>query len=186
MSEWKCRVEIQVLAEDVVELRLFDFSDKTKYLSWKMLLSEARDLASWWNTEGLSPQNRKLPVNNVRYRSIQLSMFTPSLVQVKGFDPHGSPKIVGWSLPAPMVEALRNYFSAHEEPIRPGDRSGGHEGERGQRNSSEAAIQRQSPTTDRIVVYFFQSDPQKRHHTTTQDGKSADENRKEDLYHVAR
>ena len=184
MNEWKCRVEIELTDENQIDLRYFDERDVAKHLSWRMSLAEAMDLASWWKTEGCSLETRKLPLTNAHYGTVQITAYALTLIQVKGFDPYGQLRILGWSLPPPVIEAMGHYFAVHEEPNRSGDRASEHEGGLGQCNSVEVADPRQSSMTDRIAVYSFRSDPQRRHQTTTQEVKSVNESRKEETRYV--
>jgi hypothetical protein len=141
---------------------LFESADSLKYLSWKIPLSEARDLSHWWETETLALQERSLPVKSVRFGSILISMYAPSLVFVKAFDVHGSPRIVGWTLPAPAVEALRHYFAANEKPNGPSAGSNGGEGGFLPDNSVQYANSYRSSVRERIGVSFLGKDPRKR------------------------
>lgn len=128
MNEWKCQVEIEHMTDGQVEVRLFDCPKNGKYLSWKIPLLEAQDLSSWWEEEA-HPKTLRLPLIDSIYRSIQISMYSPTLVLIKGFDAYGTPKIVGFSLPTEVVEALVNYFAAQRESNRSSTTT--HEDERG-------------------------------------------------------
>lgn len=137
MRDWKCRVETELVTEEELELRLLDSQDDGRCLSWKIPLLEANDLASWW-AEEIDSETRRLPVKDLRYRSIQISMYSHTLVQIKGFDTYGTPKIVGCSLPTPVFEALVHYFTVPKESNRPSTNTSEHEGELRPCNGLEA------------------------------------------------
>jgi hypothetical protein len=180
MNEWRCHVEIELISDEQVEVRLFGSPDNGKYLSWKIPLSEAQDLASWWEEE-VAPGTRRLPVKDLRHRSIQISMYSPTLVQIKGFDAYGSPRVVGWSLPTPVVEALVQYFAVPWKSSLPSTITSQHERRLRPRDPLEAAVPKESPITDRISVYFFGSDQDVLRKTATRDVTSLIENRKGDM-----
>lgn len=184
MSDWKCRAEIDLVTEEELELRLVDSTDDGRYLSWKIPLSEANDLASWW-AEEIDSETRRLPVKDLRYRSIQISMYSPTLAQIKGFDAYGTPNIVGCSLPKPLLEALVHYFTVPRESNRPSTTTSEHEGGLRPWNGLEAPFLQASPPKDRIAVYFFDSNQHTLLQTTTQDVTSPSESRKEAVYHAA-
>lgn len=112
-------------------------------------------------------------------------MYSPTLVQIKGFDAYGSPKIVGMFLPTPVVEALVHYFSVLKEPNRRSDSTSDHESELRSSNTLESAVTHPSPLTDRMAASFSDSDQHVLRHTVTQYITSPSENRQEEVYHVA-
>lgn len=178
MSNWKCRAEIELMTEEELELRLLDSPDDGRYLSWKIPLAEAYDLASWWGEE-IDSETRRLPVKDLRYRSIQISMYSPTLVQIKVFDAYGTPKIVGCSLPTPVLEALVRYCTVPRESNHPSTTTSEHEGGLRPWNGLEAPFLQASPPKDRIAVYFFDSNQHTHLQTTTRDVTFPRETRKE-------
>jgi hypothetical protein len=166
MNDWKYRVEIEVITDELIELRLADSPDNPQYLTWRIPIVEAQDLASWWE-ELFVPGALDLPLKDLRYRSIQISMYSPALVQIKGFDVYGSPKIVGWSLPTPAVEALVHYFSVSIETTGPFHGSGNLNGGITRGNAVQTAAQAQSALTNRVAVYFFDRSQHMLRHSPT-------------------
>lgn len=155
MNELKCRVEIELITDNEVEIRLFDSFEDQKCLCWKMLVSEAKDLSSWWQKKKAFLQDGKLPLKNLRYGSVQVSMHVPSLLEVKGFDFYCSPKIVGWTLPVAAVEALGHFFSVYDQPDCPPDKSDSSQERLAPDNPVPTVGLGQSFVKDRIGVLFF-------------------------------
>lgn len=106
------RVDIIQTDENQIQLRLFDSSGSSKsHYAWKMSIREAIDLSAWWENEGIALDCRKLPVINVRYNNVELTMYVVNSLYVKGIDSYGNKKSVGWSLPVEVVEYLTEWLS---------------------------------------------------------------------------
>jgi len=96
------RVEIIVLDPNTFELKLYDSMEDKRYRSWKIPMSVATAIASWWQEQGPYGMSRE----GKRTASVLISMLSSEHVDIKEFDRLGHPKLAGWSLPVVVVEAL--------------------------------------------------------------------------------
>jgi len=88
-------------------LKLYDSREDKRYHRWKMPLSVARVLVSWWRgleAHGRSGKGRK-------FISVVIAMSSSKYVDIKELDILGYFKSLGWSLPVVGVEALANKLS---------------------------------------------------------------------------
>ena len=106
MSKQHVAAQFKRLEDDIVELRYFDQSKSSGYLSWEMPISEATDLARWWEKEGMHLRKRQLPVIGHKFGNILISILTHARVDMRGFDLYGGLKTLGYSLPIKVVECL--------------------------------------------------------------------------------
>ncbi|MBM4103142.1 MAG: hypothetical protein FJ263_03705 [Planctomycetes bacterium] len=106
MSKQDKGVKFKKLEDNVIELRYFDRPNANSYFSWKMPINEVNDLARWWKNEGMHVKKKQLPMNEHKFGSILISMFTHARVDIRGFDRYGGVKLLGYSLPLKVVEHL--------------------------------------------------------------------------------
>lgn len=116
MYKQQAAVEIKRIGEDQLELRYFGSSQEGSYRSWKMLLREAEDLRSWWQSEGSHFGDGESPIRDQRSGSVLVSMFVPTLVEVRMLDAWGKPKTVGCALPREVLEHLASYLDRQASP----------------------------------------------------------------------
>jgi hypothetical protein len=110
MHKQKANVEIERIGEDQLELRYYHSSQEGSYRSWKLLLREAEDLRSWWQSEGLHFRDGQSAIQSRRSGNVLVSMFVPTLVEVRMLDKWGKPKTVGCALPREVVAHLAPYL----------------------------------------------------------------------------
>lgn len=106
MHKQKANVEIERIGEDQLELRYYGSSQEGSYRSWKMLLREAEDLRSWWQTEGSHFREGQSAIRDRRSGSVFVSMFVPTFVEVRMLNEWGKPKTVGCALPREIMVHL--------------------------------------------------------------------------------
>lgn len=104
------RVEVIICDSSHVELRLYDTVEDERYRSWKIPLSVATVIASWWHdlqTHGTAGKGQEFP-------NAVIQMPSSSYVYVKERDSLGRTNMVGWGLPPVVVEALTKELSRRQ------------------------------------------------------------------------
>jgi len=94
------QIEFVFLNPDIVEVKLYDNITDKSYRSWKMTVTVAGCIASWWQEQisGKTPEKR--------FRDAVIITHSTNFVDVKELDTLGQPKPIGWSLPIVVVDAL--------------------------------------------------------------------------------
>lgn len=105
--------------DGVLELRYFETRSSNRFLSWKLDLDEARDLARWWTSHGERILPRDLPIRQIRAGGVLISMFALGFLDARGLDKLGRPKMHGYSLPREVVELLAIQMAKAQRERKP-------------------------------------------------------------------
>jgi len=95
-------VEVKVRGLNTLDLRLYRAIENKRYWNSKMPRSAATLIGSWWKDRGDHGQWKKAKRIFIR---LAISM-SSSHVHVKELDVLAQPKMVGWSRPVVVAEAL--------------------------------------------------------------------------------
>jgi len=96
------RVEVIPLGLNSVEINMYEDGEVKRYRSWKLPVTVADCIASWWQEQGA------VKTSGIWKSSISVSIPTASSrhIDVKELDALGRSKPAGWSLPMVVVEAM--------------------------------------------------------------------------------
>ena len=90
-----------------IEIRYFDDSRDSRYLSWIVPRNVADDLISWWK-DLRKKRHICFPIT-MKTKVCNINMPTDKYIDIIEFDRRGRPKMTGWSLPRVAVEELMNW-----------------------------------------------------------------------------
>jgi len=110
MHKQQPNARIVPLDDGTLELRYSDSPDGMPYRCWTMSVQEAENLVEWWKRDGMHLGDGNSPVRNLRTGNILISMFAPTLIQVRMFTDSGDIKQVRCSLPREVVEHLAAWM----------------------------------------------------------------------------
>jgi hypothetical protein len=96
------RLETVFLNPETLEIRFYDSSEDNTYRSWKVDRSVAVAVADWWRNSDIY----SLKAKKIKTDIVEITLLSASHAEIRALDSLGRPKMVGWSLPIPVVQAL--------------------------------------------------------------------------------
>lgn len=100
------KVELINSSDGILEVRYFDDCKDERYRSWKMPRAVAEELI-FWRKKLTQSKGREFPIKE-KTKICEFSMPTDKYINIREFDSLGRPKMIGWSLPKPVIEELIN------------------------------------------------------------------------------
>lgn len=98
------KIHIIELPEELLEVRYYESSEDSTYLSWKIPVLVVEELTVWWR-EKKSNEKPSYPLKG-RTKSCEITINSETTICIREFDKTGRYKTIGWSLPKGAMEEL--------------------------------------------------------------------------------
>ncbi|MCG2677251.1 hypothetical protein L6386_01600 [bacterium] len=103
MNDKSPKVEF-ITQNGAIKVRYFDTPKDELYRSWRLPESLVGELITFWTI--LKKDNKTIFPLQKRTKVCELTMHTEKYIEIKSLDCRGRANMIGWSLPAAVVERL--------------------------------------------------------------------------------